>query len=362
MMTKRIVVGLALIIMGNICLAQDEAQVDPNSTLRIQKYEHMYKVRVWRAINLREKQNKGFFAKRNEITKLIIKAAKAGELPNIYESDLVTPIPKEKFLGDLMAQAAAKVDLWSPTQGYGKDDKVSFNGVNYVALDDSKSRGPSNDFCWKRYNVKVKTPFSAWDPTKAYKLGERVAYEGGNYEAIKNLDVTNPSTNTDEWDKDPGGKEIPVEPDQISKLTLVEDVIFDKRRSRLYYDILAIQLLAYIPTTDKANPDKDQDLSKGSFKPLGWVLYKDLEKVFRDPQHVSEAIWFNRYNMAEKRNYADAFLLRLFHATIEKVENPDDETIFESFAANGRTYREAVYATEWEEMKLMEKEHNLWEY
>ena len=85
-----------------------------------------------------------------------------------------------------------------------------------------------------------------------------------------------------------------------------------------------------------------------------------MEKVFRN--HPDEAIWFNRYNTAENRNYADAFLLRLFHATIDKVENPDDDRIFDTYLSNGRPYREAVWATEWEEMKMMEREHNLWEF
>jgi hypothetical protein len=130
-------------------------------------------------------------------------------------------------------------------------------------------------------------------------------------------------------------------------MTMQEDVIFDKRRSRLYYDIQAIQLSAF-------------DINTGTFKDLGWFKYKDLEKVFRN--HPDEAIWFNRYNTAENKNYADAFLLRLFHGTIEKVENPDNESIYDTYAANGRPYKESVWAREWEEMKLMEREHNLWEY
>ena len=45
---------------------------------------------------------------------------------------------------------------------------------------------------------------------------------------------------------------------------------------------------------------------------------------------------------------------------IDKVENPDNDRIADTFS--GRPYYEAVWAMEWEEMKLMEKEHNLWEY
>ena len=36
-------------------------------------------------IDLREKQNKGFFAKNGEISKLIVDAVKSGELTDIYQ-------------------------------------------------------------------------------------------------------------------------------------------------------------------------------------------------------------------------------------------------------------------------------------
>jgi len=41
-------------------------------------YEQLYKVKVWREVRLDEKQNKGYFARNNEITKLIIDAINSG--------------------------------------------------------------------------------------------------------------------------------------------------------------------------------------------------------------------------------------------------------------------------------------------
>jgi gliding motility associated protien GldN len=362
-MTKRILVGLALMMTGSFCFAQDEAQVDPNSMLKIPKYEQMYKIKVWRTINLKEKQNKGFYAKNAQITKLILKAVESGEITDFYEADLTTKIPKEKFMSSLLSKEGVVFTPWVPTQDYPQGDKASFNGVNYEASDDQDAITPdkdrSNKF-WKKA-PKGKTPYPAWSAEKAYNRGERVVFDGANYEAVDAIAVINPSTDKDHWTASPEGKPIKVNPEDISKLTLVENVIFDKRRSRLYYDILAIELKAYI-LLDPTTPSPEHDPSQGSFKSLGWIWYKDLEAVFRKPEHSGDAIWFNRYNMAEKRNYGDAFLLRLFHATIDKVENPDDETIFETYNNNRRPYKEAVFATEWEEMRLMEKEHNLWEY
>lgn len=296
MTTKKILVGLAFSLIWNLSFAQqEEGQVNPNSLLNIPKYEQLYKVKVWRTIDLHEKQNKGFFARGNEITKLIIAAVNSGELADIYLNDsLITKKSKEAFFGDMVSQQGQTWDPWDPARDWYQGDRATFNGKNYEALVDNKGK--------------------------------------------------NPSTSTNEWQITQAGKPTLYLPDEIYKVSLQEDMIFDKRRSRLYYDMLSMEFSAF-------------DQNTGTFKPIGCFKYKDLEKVFRN--HTKDAIWFNRYNTAENRNYADAFLLRLFHGTIYKVENPNNDTISDIYP--GR-YKESVWATEWEEMKLMEKEHNLWEY
>jgi len=297
MTSKRFLVGLALaMISGSAFAQQEEGQVNPNSLLNIPRYEQLYKVRVWRVIDLREKQNKGFFARGSEMTKLLISAVTSGELADIYANDsLTTRKSKEDFFKDMIATPGATYETWTPTKDYYVDDPVAFEGKNYLATADNKGK--------------------------------------------------NPKTSPNEWNETTQGKAVLYTPTDVYQCRLVEDVIFDKRRSRLYYDMLGMQFLAF-------------DANSGTFKALGWFKYKDLEKLFRN--HVKDAVWFNRYNTAENKNYADAFLLRLFHGTIEKVENPDDETIYDTY--NGKPRQEAVWATEWEEMKLMEREHNLWEY
>lgn len=280
--------------------AELEEQYNPNSINPIPKYEHHYKRRVWRTIDLYEKQNKGFFSNNGEITKLIIDAVKSGEITDVYMSDsLTTKISKEQFLGRLVQSQGAVYDQWDPTRNWYTDEIASYNGRNYRVLVDNTGK--------------------------------------------------NPETSPDEWALTSEGKAIDYLPRDMNILRLVEDVIFDKRRSRLYYDILAIQII--VPGS-KTSTQVDEE--------LGWFKYKDLERVFRN--HPQKAVWFNRQNTAQNKNFADAFLLRLFHGTIRKIENPDDETIFEIYQANGKTWREAVWATEWAELELMEKEHNLWEF
>ena len=139
---------------------------------------------------------------------------------------------------------------------------------------------------------------------------------------------------------------------------LIEDVIFDKRKSRLTYDILAVGIVI-----------KDQ--ITGDISTRFYVQYKDLvEQVeirykSRIPSERKSVVWQNRYNPSENKKFTDAFKLRLFHGVIEKVENPDDATIMQVIYDKGKgkgSYAEGVFAMWEKEMEMMEKEHNLWEF
>jgi gliding motility associated protien GldN len=293
---------IVLLLILNIANGQapEVPQYNPNSLSPIPRYEQLYKYRVWRDIDLNEKQNEGFFSNNGQISKLIVNAIKSGELATIYESDSMTTImPKANFLKLLVATQATTWPDWDPNANYLAQDVVTFNGVSYEAQADNSGK--------------------------------------------------NPSTSTDEWAVTTQGKGAEYLPSDMVKMRLMEDMIFDRRRSRLYYDIQAVQLI--VPGTKTMNQVDNE---------LGWVKYKDLEKVFRN--HPREAVWFNRYNTAENKNFADAFILRLFKGVLYKIENPDDATIQDIYSGNGRPYKESVWARDWEEMRLMEKEHNLWEY
>ena len=278
-----------------------EVQYNPNSLNPIPVYEQHYKVRVWRNIDLKEKMNKGFFAKNGEISKLIIDAVRSGEVTDIYRDDsLSTKISKEEFMGRLVQEQAQTFPAWDPATDYYADDIISYNGRNWRVVADNRGVTPSEDA-------------------------------------------------TDQWASTTQGSGLPYAVSDMSTLHMMEDVIFDKRRSRLYYDIQAVEII--IPG---AKTTTNIDLS------LGWFKYKDLEKLFRN--NIPKAIWFNRQNTAQNKNFADAILLRLFQGSIYKIQNPDDETLDDTYRGNGRPYYEGVWAREWTEMMLMEKEHNLWEF
>lgn len=299
-MLKRLVLYVLIGSPLAVLAQPDEIQYNPNSLDPIARYEQHYKRRVWRTIDLREKQNKGFFARNGEITKLIMEAAKSGEIAEVFMSDsLKGKLTKDVFLAGLVATAGETFPAWDPATTYYQDDPISFNGKNYES------------------------------------------------QINNNVGINPGSAANGEWTISIRGKSIDYRPADVYRLNMCEDMIFDKRRSRLYYDIQAIGLEAF-------------DFNTGTFKPLGWFKYKDLEKVFRN--NPEKAVWFNRQNTAQNKNYADAFLLRFFKGVVYKIENPDDDALDDIYRANGRPYYEGVWAREWEEMKLMELEHNLWEF
>lgn len=132
---------------------------------------------------------------------------------------------------------------------------------------------------------------------------------------------------------------------QLYIMLIKEDMIFDKVRSRLYWDIQSFEMI--IPADEVAT---------GINKKVGVFRYQDLEKLFRSMPF--RAIWYNRQNTAHHRNMADAFLLRLFNARVVKIANDRDDWI-QDISPDERS---ALYKSQQEEFKLIEYEHNLWEY
>jgi gliding motility associated protien GldN len=136
------------------------------------------------------------------------------------------------------------------------------------------------------------------------------------------------------------------QPNQLYKLEIKEDVLFDRQRSRLYYDIQSI--------TVKIPAELDPRGIEGT---AGAFKYKDLvENVFKKNPN---AIWFNPINDAEHKNLADAFDLRLFSSRIIKVSNPKDKYLDDIY---NESQKQGLMSSTWTEFELMEFEHNLWEF
>ncbi|MFN8416657.1 MAG: gliding motility protein GldN [Cytophagaceae bacterium] len=137
-------------------------------------------------------------------------------------------------------------------------------------------------------------------------------------------------------------------PSDIYQLEIKEEWLFDKQRSRQYFDIIAITM--YVPADHPSN-------IKGIQYPIASFSYKELcEKLFKDNP---KAIWFNPENDREHKNLADAFDLRLFSSYIIKVSNPKDAYITDIY---GGDQKKGIMASQWAAFTLLEYEHNLWEF
>lgn len=280
--------------------AQQDTVFNPNSVEKIPYYEQLYRFRVWRVVDLNEKQNAGFKSAQSDIANFLLKSIKSGAI-SAYDDSLKTVLKPEVIL-------------------------VSNQAVN-------------------------EPPY---EQAKAYQMTETAFYNGRNYSSIRNDNQGHLPTDGAWWELS-GNQTDFYTKDNIVAITVIEDVIFDKRRSRLYYDIQAIGILA-------------QKSGSTDINPIAFIQYKDFHDLVEKTSHSKDmkvrdlVMWRNRYNPSENRTFVDAFKLRLFHGIIEKVENPGDRTIQQLYEMNGRTYGESVFARWEEEMKMMEKEHNLWEY
>ncbi|MBS1681446.1 MAG: hypothetical protein JST48_07020 [Bacteroidetes bacterium] len=325
---KRTLFFCAWLVMGlGSSWAQYDTIFNPNSIEKIPYYEQLYRFRVYRVIDLNEKQNSGFNSRKSSISSLVIDLLKEGKLH-----------PYGNIFGD---PADFQKENTMP-------DTTALNlGQNYV-----KSETQGN-----------------WDGTRSYLAGDKVMYPDdkgeihvfrlrNDIQAPNPGDPANPNpvTSATSWE-DLGPMNVTLDAAKIVGLDLIEDVIFDKRRSTLYYDILAFGVVL-------EDPNNASDKLSYRF----WFSYKELSKEIdrlahsKDMNERRRVMWQNMYNPSEGKTFLDAFKLRLFHGVIRKVENPNDETIQQVFEANGRSYSESVFARWEKEMVLMEKEHNLWEY
>lgn len=280
----RLLAAACVMVFATISYAQerDEYGYNSNSLRPIKYHDQLFSKRLWWRIDLREKQNKPLNAKGHEITKIIIEAVKAGIIRPFVNDSLKTRLLYEEFM--------AKITRPSAGDGLTEEEKALGFGVE----DDGGGWG--NEFS-----------------------------DGGDNGASAGPDTYLP------------GKELYL-------LELKEDLIFDKKRSRMYRDIQSITILVPFEVNQKA------DLPVASFS------YKELvENVFKDNP---DAIWFNNANPKEHRNMAEAFDLRLFAAHLIKYSNSEDATI-EDIYGDGDS---ALYASLQIEYALLDFEAQLWEY
>ncbi|WP_426490102.1 gliding motility protein GldN [Hymenobacter sp. 102] len=281
--------GLTLSVAAS---AQEQATTaSSNGSYRpIPNSDIMFRKTIWRAIDLREKQNKPMFAEGKEISRVIIDAVKRGELQAYKNDSLTSTFSSKEVIGN-MSYAEASAGL----------------------SDEERAAGFSED------------TGDGWG-TPAPKKGAK--------------GKTTPKAPT-------APPSYEYRPKDIYQMELKEDMIFDKKRSRMYHDIKSLTLL--VPSTLGSN-------TSGIEKPIGTFKYSDLVRVFR--ANPDKAIWFNPQNDAQHKNLADAFELWLFNSYIVKVSNPSDSRLDEVYGGQ----QQGILASQQAAADLIEYEYNLWSF
>ena len=297
------VLALSLAAAAPAVAQEQSMEYNENSVYPIRESDILLKKRIWRRVDLNEKQNKPFFAYNNEISKIIIEAVKAGVLTPYTNDSLKTRMSREDFVEKLQI----------PNQGGGLTEEEKAMGFG----EESTEGGGGWDD-------------SGWGSEPAADAGSGSSKSG--------------SGSTDASSTASSG--IEFLPREINVLELMEDMIFDKRRSRLYWDIQGVKLI--IPASK---------FDTGLLREVAVFKYKDLEQLFRSMP--GEAVWFNPNNNAGHLNLADAFTLRLFNGRIVKVANPDDSYLVDIY---NRSPKDGLMASQWIEQQLLEMEHELWEF
>ncbi len=332
---------------GALAQERDNSKANSMSVRPIADSDIMMKKTLWRRIDLKETQNRSMFAKGNEITKYLIDAVKAGLL-DAYENDSCTrKISPDKFHEKLLIpNQEGGLSAEEIKAGFDKNGAVA--GKDEGWGDGKKQDKPKTaaakpaDDGWGGPPKKAAAADDGWGgppkKTTAKTKGKKGAKTTQPIEPVRQDTVAvaktaSPSLSGDEYF-----------PKELSVLEVKEDWIFDKKRSRLYYDIQTVKML--LPADKNA---------AGFELPIATFRYKDLDKLFRsDPKKF---VWYNTQNQAQHKNLADAFDLRLFYGRITKVANPDDKELVGLYGDKEGLMKS--YQTEYD---LMEIEHGLWEY
>lgn len=299
------VVGAVLVALAISAGAQAQVgNVDgynPNSVRPIHETDQLYKTRVWRRMDLREKQNKPFFSENRRITRVIIESVMNGTLYPYTNDSCVTRMSKEQFIENM------SIPMDEP--GLTEEEKaMGFGEEETTSADDGWGGG--------------------W--------GDEPADSGQGAEGTEVADA-----GTD------AGESYLFTPRDVTVLEIMEDVIFDKERGRQYYNVQSVTMI--LPPENFPNT--------GLLKEVASFRYKDLIRVFQENPDV--AIWVNPKNDAMHLNLEHAFDLRLFSAHIIKYSNPDDSRLVDMVEGDRR---QALLKSLDYEYKLLEREHEVWEY
>lgn len=339
---KKYIAGIAAVLAASSFNVQAQEKADSVgnsfSSRPIPDSDILMKRTLWRRVDLKEKQNLPMFSMNNEITRYLLDAAKAGLLDAYVNDSCKTLLNAESLRKNLLV----------PNQGGGLSAEELAAGFGQQESSDGWDNKP-------QANTATQSQDDGWGAPATAQKKEEEEDDGWGTPKKKTVAAQNepaPATADtskaqDDWNQQALAANVEEEffPNQLSLLEIKEDWVFDKKRSRLYFDIQTITIVLPADQTEL-----------GLEKPIASFKYKDVERLFRsDPKRY---IWFNDHNSAQHKNLADAFDNRLFWGRITKYSNAEDKSFLDIY----RGEKEGLIKSLQFEQELMEKEHGLWEY
>jgi gliding motility associated protien GldN len=315
---KQVLLICLVLLLGIATHAQrsNMSSVDYNKDLvnPIMEDDVMFRKYVTRRINFKEKQNKGFANAYSHFSR---------ELQNALKDPNSGIIPYSA--GSIIENGEFK-----------KDATAAFSqaAIDFVKKAAEQAASTPADAFDEKGNIKggIPIPYGSWNTTN------QLESEALNYLRTLGCD-------------DKGNSQVTTRTEQEAEdayLHMVEEVVFDKRRSRMYINIIAFQLVS--------------SCEGGSLpQPGPFIKYQQVDKYFRKLYYDSKetkGMWFNEQNVRRKMCVMDAFELRLFSSRIIKISNAEDKKLEEIYTNK----MEELYKSQEAEMELMEFEHNLWEF
>ncbi|MBV6643894.1 MAG: gliding motility protein GldN [Cyclobacteriaceae bacterium] len=283
---RRFVYVIGFVLLVNMSYSQE---ANPIIKPEVPDEYSMFKKTVWRRMDLREKQNRPFFSRNREISRLMFEAVDNGLLKPYRSDSCINFMPDIIFVSNISVEQED-----NPFVGGG------FGGFDSGFGNDDSSSGQQE--------------------------------ESGEQEKL-----------------------LAIPADLFSVIYIREDVIFDRNRSRMYNYIRSISVALPASAGTDWNP-------AGFEKIVAHFKYEDVSNLFRGPLS-EEAVWYNYQNQAAHMNFGDAFELRLFHAPIIKLSNPEDLDIRQEYQdLIAQDPINALIIQKKYDYDLMEFESELWEY
>nr|NQU91969.1 gliding motility protein GldN [Bacteroidota bacterium] len=135
----------------------------------------------------------------------------------------------------------------------------------------------------------------------------------------------------------------PFNPQDVQRLRIKEDWIFDKERSEMQ-----IRIIGICPVKDDIDPLTGQ--FRG-YKPLFWLYYPEIRPI------LARFEIFNRHNSANRLTYDQFFLQRRFSSYIIKEDN-----VFDRYISDYTVGVDALLEAQRVKDDLRDFEQTLWVY